>query len=114
MQGFLKNTEHKVFPIYITTNGQRVYEPEFLNPKQVNNLITQDSSSTQFTIDFSKTGKLYATQKKQGLRGKKTDLTLDLLFLMLHGKNGEDGAAQGICQMLNIPFVSPTTLSSAI
>lgn len=107
MQGFLKNTDHKVFPLYITTKGQRVYEPDFLDPKQVNTLIRKDYSDTQFSIDFSKTGKLYATQKKQGVRGKKSDLELDLLFFMLHGKNGEDGTAQGICQILDIPFVSP-------
>ena len=114
MQGFLKNTDHKVFPLYITTKGQRVYEPDFLDPKQVNTLIRKDYSDTQFSIDFSKTGKLYATQKKQGVRGKKSDLELDLLFFMLHGKNGEDGTAQGICQILDIPFVSPWVLGSAI
>lgn len=114
MQGFLKNTEHHVFPIYITNQGQRVYQPAFLDPKQVNNLIHKDYSNTHFLIDFSKTGKLYATQKEKSLLGKKTDLKLDVLFLMLHGKNGEDGAAQGICQMLNIPFVSPGVLGSAV
>ncbi|MDR0651575.1 MAG: hypothetical protein LBG59_09625 [Candidatus Peribacteria bacterium] len=30
-----------------------------------------------------------------------------MLFMMLHGKNGEDGSIQGICQMLNIPYISP-------
>ncbi|MDR0651574.1 MAG: hypothetical protein LBG59_09620 [Candidatus Peribacteria bacterium] len=67
MQGFLKHTAHKVFPIYITTSGQRVYEPGFLDPKQVNSLIHKTYSDTQFLIDVSKTGKLYATQKRQGV-----------------------------------------------
>jgi D-alanine-D-alanine ligase-like ATP-grasp enzyme len=80
----------------------------------VNALIKKDYTDTQFSIDFSKTGKLYANQKKSGLLGKKSDLELDVLVLMLHGKNGEDGSVQGICQILNIPFVSPSVLGSAV
>jgi len=80
----------------------------------VNSLVHKDYSDIQFSIDFSRTGKLYATQRKRGLLGKKTELELDLLFFMLHGKNGEDGSVQGLCQVLGVPFVSPGVLGSAV
>ena len=39
---------------------------------------------------------------------------LDVVFPVLHGKNGEDGAIQGLLQMLNIHYVGCDVLSSAM
>ncbi len=39
---------------------------------------------------------------------------LDVVFPVVHGKNGEDGAIQGLLQMLNIHFVGCDVLSSAL
>jgi D-alanine-D-alanine ligase-like ATP-grasp enzyme len=75
--------------------------------------MKKEYTDTQFSIDVSKTGKFFATQKKSGLLGKKTDLELDLLFMMFHGKNGEDGTVSGLCQMLNVPYVASSLLGSA-
>ena len=113
MQGFLKNTSHQVFPIYITSNGQWVYEPDFLDPAKVNQLIHKDYSDLSFSIDFSKTGKFCAVQKNKSFFKKPVHLDLDLMFLMLHGKNGEDGTVQWIMETLDVPYVSPSVLGSA-
>lgn len=40
-------------------------------------------------------------------------LKLDVVFPVLHGKNGEDGTIQGLLQMAQIPFVGCDTLGSA-
>lgn len=39
---------------------------------------------------------------------------VDLVFLALHGKYGEDGTIQGLLEMLNIPYTGPGVLASAI
>ena len=39
---------------------------------------------------------------------------IDIVFPVLHGKNGEDGTIQGLLEMAGIPFVGCNTLSSAI
>ncbi len=39
---------------------------------------------------------------------------LDVVFPILHGPNGEDGTIQGLLKILNIPFVGPGVLGSAI
>ena len=39
---------------------------------------------------------------------------LDLVFPVLHGKNGEDGTIQGLFQMAGIPFVGCGTSASAV
>lgn len=42
------------------------------------------------------------------------DLEVDLVFIGLHGKFGEDGRIQGLLDMLNIPYVGSDVLSSAL
>ncbi len=39
---------------------------------------------------------------------------LDVVFPVVHGKNGEDGTLQGLFEVMNIPYVGDNTLSSAI
>lgn len=49
---------------------------------------------------------LYSTAIKQTV--------IDIVFPMLHGKNGEDGTLQGLCELAGIPLVGCATLSSAL
>ena len=39
---------------------------------------------------------------------------IDVVFPVLHGENGEDGAMQGLLQMAGIPYVGPHVPSSAV
>lgn len=41
-------------------------------------------------------------------------LDVDVVFIGLHGKHGEDGAVQGLLDMLEIPYVGSGTMASAI
>src|SRR5699024_10606463 len=48
---------------------------------------------------------------------KKEDLAtldVDLVFIGLHGKHGEDGRVQGLLDMLDIPYVGSGVLASAL
>ena len=45
--------------------------------------------------------------------GSYTNVKVDAVFPVLHGKNGEDGTIQGIFQMAEIPFVGCDLISSA-
>lgn len=38
----------------------------------------------------------------------------DVLLPILHGRNGEDGALQGLAQLLHVPIVGPSTLAAAL
>lgn len=40
--------------------------------------------------------------------------TLDVLFPIVHGTLGEDGSLQGMLQLLDLPYVGPDVLSSAV
>lgn len=41
-------------------------------------------------------------------------VNIDVVFPVLHGKNGEDGTIQGLLQLAGIPFVGSDMLSSAV
>ena len=46
--------------------------------------------------------------------GSVTPVYVDVVFPVLHGKNGEDGSIQGLLQLAGIPFVVCDLLSSGI
>ena len=41
-------------------------------------------------------------------------MRLDAAFPVLHGRNGEDGTVQGLCELAGIPLIGCGTLSSAL
>ena len=43
-----------------------------------------------------------------------TTRPIDVVFPVLHGENGEDGAMQGLLQMAGIPYVGPHVAASAV
>jgi len=47
-------------------------------------------------------------------RDKYTVVKVDLIFPVLHGKNGEDGTIQGLFELAGIPIIGCNTLSSAL
>ncbi|PKM52632.1 MAG: D-alanine--D-alanine ligase A [Firmicutes bacterium HGW-Firmicutes-7] len=48
------------------------------------------------------------------IEGKNEIGKLDVIFPILHGPYGEDGTIQGLLKILNIPFVGPSVLGSAV
>ncbi|MBI3952637.1 MAG: D-alanine--D-alanine ligase [Candidatus Doudnabacteria bacterium] len=44
----------------------------------------------------------------------KADANIDVVFPVLHGTYGEDGTMQGLLKLLDIPFVGPSVLGSAV
>lgn len=46
--------------------------------------------------------------------GKAENIYIDIIFPVLHGKNGEDGTMQGLFQLAGIPFVGCDAASSAV
>jgi D-alanine-D-alanine ligase len=47
------------------------------------------------------------------MKGANRSFLPDVIFPILHGKNGEDGNMQGFLNILNIPFVGPDMFASA-
>jgi D-alanine-D-alanine ligase len=71
-----------------------------------------------YLIEMAQDGRLFLIPEK----GKKRLLNLlhsdrkliDLMFIALHGEGGEDGAIQGLLEILNIPYTGSGILASAL
>lgn len=102
--GALNFEKFDVYPIYITTDGEwrkgnrlngpveRVEELQFGTEQPVlpNNIA-----------DFLPT------------KAEAEEQSLDIVFPLLHGPNGEDGTVQGLLEVLNLPYVGNGVLASA-
>lgn len=49
-----------------------------------------------------------------GALGSIEEHDCDVIFICLHGKGGEDGTVQGLCELLEKPYVGPGVLASAL
>ncbi|MCH5199164.1 MAG: D-alanine--D-serine ligase VanG [Oscillospiraceae bacterium] len=102
--------KYDVIPIGITRKGDWYrYNGKFINIK--NNSWTEDNDNlhpVSISLSRSKKGFLEFTGDKY------TFLTVDLVFPILHGKNGEDGTLQGVFELAGIPLIGCGTLSSAL
>lgn len=52
--------------------------------------------------------------KISNLSGGQSDLSVDVVFPILHGPFGEDGTVQGLLKLANVPFVGAGVLGSAV
>lgn len=61
---------------------------------------------------------MISPERHQGLlwfdNGNWVQEQIDVVFPVLHGENGEDGAMQGLLKMAGIPFVGPHVAESAV
>ncbi|NGX37292.1 MAG: D-alanine--D-alanine ligase A [Chlamydiae bacterium] len=53
-------------------------------------------------------------EKKSPVEFSKLSSFIDMIFPVLHGSNGEDGTVQGLCALLNIPFVGAGVIGSSV
>ncbi len=114
MKWLEKMGTHTVFPIYITRQGKWIYDKKFIEINTFANYNDENYKDTSFEIDFSVSKKLCFTQKKKWLFVKVEREELDFIFPILHGMNGEDGSIQGIFDILQVPYMGPSVLGSAL
>ncbi|MEK7597213.1 MAG: D-alanine--D-alanine ligase family protein [Patescibacteria group bacterium] len=107
----LKKCGYNVIPVYIDKKGKWYSDARLSSMKFfTQNPADLDKKLESFSIDFNKsTGKIV---KQSGFL--KGNAVLDIAFPAFHGQNGEDGTFQGLCEMLNVPYVGCDVTSSAI
>lgn len=107
-RGFSK--EDNIILIGITKEGKWYLQSQDLFKK-----ICEDKNENLTIVeDDNNLINLIPGGKKDSFTCNQKSLEIDLAFPVLHGNNGEDGTIQGLFEMLNIPYVGCTHLSSAI
>ena len=106
----LDSDKYDIIPIGITRNGDWYhYKGRYGNIAE--NTWAEDRDNLRpVTVSVSRSQK--GLLELAG--GKYTTIPVDLVFPILHGKNGEDGTLQGIFELSGIPLIGCDTLSSAL
>lgn len=91
--GSLDKDKYKIYQIYITKSGDWYHVLEDM-PKNSFGWLPKSKKRIKNVFKFLK--------------------SMNCVIPVIHGKNGEDGAIQGMMQMLNIPYVGCGILTSSI
>ncbi len=103
----IDRNKYEVFPVGITNEGKwLLYDGEIENirnhswesGKTVSAIISPDSCDKALVV-FGENG----AEK----------IKIDVVYPVLHGKNGEDGTVQGLCELAGIPYVGSGVIGSA-
>ena len=99
-----------IVPIGITRNGDW-YHYTGKKEKIANNTWFEDNENL-YSVAVSQNRSVKGFIEFKG--EKFYIIKIDLIFPVLHGKNGEDGTLQGLFELAGIPVVGCDTLSSAL
>lgn len=93
--------ETKVLLLKGGTSGER--EISLVSAQGVSQGLREEGFSVT-EVDTGQDGWLHAI----------ADSDCDVVFICLHGRYGEDGTVQGLCELIGKPFVGPGVLASAL
>ncbi|MFH1565272.1 MAG: D-alanine--D-alanine ligase family protein [bacterium] len=109
-----KNGKYDITPIYITKKGEWVSGEELnkIEPFKDLKLISHKAKNIDLKLDS--TGNKAVVQYNKESFFKKQIKKIDVVFPVMHGTYGEDGAISGFCEMLQVPYVGCGILAGAL
>ncbi|MEG0580197.1 MAG: D-alanine--D-alanine ligase family protein, partial [Niameybacter sp.] len=102
----IDNEKYNIIKIGITKQGTILYYTGDISDIKSGEWCKLQDKCTPCDISTSSAFK--------GITTAKENIAIDVIFPVLHGKNGEDGTMQGLLTIAGIPFVGCDTVSSAI
>ena len=102
--------KYNVLTLGITKEGKWYFYTGDIDSIE-NNSWCKDELTTPAVISPDKTDKALIILNDMGAYEK---IPVDVIFPVLHGKNGEDGTIQGIFELAGIPYVGCTPLASGM
>ncbi|MCM3361339.1 D-alanine--D-alanine ligase [Niallia sp. Sow4_A1] len=98
----LDTDKYDIHPIYISESGEWVRGPQLMGP--VENVKE---------LAFNSQEQIGSNALSTTLFQANDEASLDVIFPLLHGPNGEDGTVQGLLELLNLPYVGNGVLASS-
>ncbi|WP_075619267.1 D-alanine--D-alanine ligase [Paenisporosarcina indica] len=98
--------EYKVYPIYITQEGEWRKGSQLMAPvESIEQLQYGEATNQSLPNNISS----FLPSKQES----SNEDSLDVIFPLLHGPNGEDGTVQGLLEVLNLPYIGNGVLASS-
>lgn len=111
ISGLKELRKYNVVPVYLTKTGEWIVSEKLSTIEVFRKKGFDFKSLGSYTLDLTaEKGKLIF--RKKGFLGK--EVIIDLVFPAFHGQNGEDGTFQGVCEMMDVPYVGCDTTSSGL
>lgn len=105
----INSEKYDIRTIGITKEGNWLLTSSLACNIEDGSWIDNEDNKTAFIVPDCSTRGLLVKQED----GSFEKIGIDVVFPILHGKNGEDGTMQGLLQISGIPFVGSDTSSSA-
>mgnify|MGYP001221658354 CR=1 FL=1 len=112
----LNNIDKNIYnpvPIYIAKDGRWYYNESFLKIETFKDLESLPMTSEEVYLPANPNNK-YLLGTKSNLIGKRLKIKVDVLFPCFHGGLGENGAFQGLFEIVEKPYVGSEVLGSAL
>lgn len=104
----IDRSKYEVFPVGITEDGKWLfYEGEIDN---IRNHCWEKDKTVPAVISPDSSDKALLKFGENGIE----KIKIDVVYPVLHGKNGEDGTVQGLCKLAGIPCVGSDVVGSAV
>ena len=112
----MDRTRYRPIPIYIAKDGNWYTGSELFNLDAYQDLETLTLVSQRVHLQRSseKAMELVADVPKKWFGKQLQRVQVHLMFLALHGSEGENGSMQGLCEMHGIPYTGSGVFGSAI
>jgi D-alanine-D-alanine ligase len=113
-----KSAEHEVSlqsaKNVIEALDKNKYEPVLIGIDKKGGWHLQDSANFLLNASNPKLIALKDTSQDLSITPGRDNQKIDVVFPVLHGTFGEDGTMQGLLKLLDLPFVGPSVLGSAV
>ena len=112
----LDREKYRPVPVYLAKDGNSYTGPNLFNVEVYKDLETLLLIAQQVHLQAGESGnvELVATVPKGWFGQQLQRIELDVLFLALHGGEGENGSVQGICELYDVPYTGSGVLGSAL
>ncbi|MFC1959088.1 D-alanine--D-alanine ligase family protein [Chloroflexota bacterium] len=111
----LDPNRYEVVPVYITREGAWLVGDPLRNINSFrDDKVTEMLGVKEATLSVSTAHKGLIIPPISGLVGRNSLRKLDVVFPVVHGAHGEDGTLQGLCELVDLPYVGCAVMASAI
>lgn len=112
----LDKSRYNPIPVYIAKDGTWYTGEKLLNIESYKDLDALRKEAVRVILDPGKFGTLDLVEARpQGLfGGRARRYRIDVMFLGLHGGEGENGGLQGLCETFNVPYTGSGVFGSAL
>lgn len=101
-------------PVYISKQGKWYTGASLLELERYADLDALMKSATEVAVASGPGRTMYLIPVSGPFMGRSQPVVLDVAFLGFHGGSGENGAFQGVCETMGVPFTGCGVLASAL